>query len=556
MNIRLGEVLLEQGYITDTQLKQVLDYQEQSGTKKRIGELLIELGYITEKQKLEALGKRLNYEIVDLKTYKINQQAVELIPKQIAQKYNVISIGFDGDLLIVALNDPLDFYGIEDIKLASSREISIVLADVKQIDDAIDYYYSEADAKQAAINANENVGDNVTFFEENFDDEDSQVPVVRLLNSLLVKGYNASVSDIHIEPFEKETIVRMRTDGMLLPYVTISSAIHQALVARTKILAHLDIAEKRLPQDGHFKIVFDGVEMNIRVSIIPTVYGEKVVLRYLNSNTQLDQSETFGMNEENYRAFQNILKNPNGIIYITGPTGSGKTTTLYMVLEELSKKPVNIATIEDPVERNINGVNQMQINTAAGLTFETGLRALLRQDPDIIMIGETRDNETAMISARAAITGHLVFSTLHTNDAISSVVRLRDMGLPNYLVANAVVGIVAQRLARKICPNCCEEYDASVKECEDMDITPRKLKRGCGCHMCGNTGYKGRIAIHEVFELDGVVKKMIADSKPVENIYQYMEDVKKMPTLRSTMKQLVLDGVTTYEEYIRITYNM
>lgn len=550
-NIPIGEVLIEYGYITREQLQQVLDYQKESNTAKRVGDLLIELGYITELQKLEALGKRLRYELIELSNHDLDHAAVKLIPKQMAVKYNVIGVACNGQRLTVAMNDPLDFHAIEDIGLAAGKELDIVLALQADIVNAIDYYYSELDAQLAAETASETAVDQSAIFEEEFaGDENSDVPVVRLLNSLLVKGYNTTVTDIHIEPYERETVIRMRTDGMLLPYVTVSSAIHQALVARTKILAHMDIAEKRLPQDGHFKITLEQIELNIRVSVIPTIYGEKVVLRYLNSNTPMDESSHLGMTEANYEIFQRILQNPNGIIYITGPTGSGKTTTLYMALEQLTKKPVNIATIEDPVERNLPHINQMQVNNTAGLTFEIGLRALLRQDPDIIMIGETRDRETANIAATAAITGHLVLSTLHTNDAISSIVRLRDMGLENYLISGSVVGLIAQRLARKLCNNCKEEYVPDKNEVERLGAktAPARLWRACGCPACNQTGYKGRRSVHEIVEIDSVVRKMITDGKPIESVYQYMEDVKQLRTLKDEMRQLVLDGITTVDE--------
>lgn len=557
-NIPIGEVLKEYGYITEEQLNQVLDYQKQSGTKKRVGELLIELGYITERQKLEALGRRMNLEILNLKTYEFNTKAIEKIPKQIANKYHAIAVDMNDSVLKVAINDPLDFNAVEDIRQATGMQVDLCLAETTDIDNSIDFHYAEIDAKMAAMDANETASaDDTVFFEEEFAaDEDSQVPVVRLLNSLLVKGYNTNVSDIHIEPFEKETLIRMRTDGMLLPYLTVTPALHQGLVARTKILAHMDIAEKRIPQDGHFKITLDGIELNIRVSVIPTVYGEKIVLRYLNSNTPIDLSNSFGMTADNYEKFMTIMKNPNGIIYITGPTGSGKTTTLYMALEYFAQKPVNISTIEDPVERNLMNINQMQVNNTAGLTFDLGLRALLRQDPDIIMIGETRDNETAMISARAAITGHLVLSTLHTNDAISTIVRIRDMGVENYLISGSLVGVVAQRLARKICPYCVEDYVPEPFERAQLGVEVGHLKRGRGCHVCNNTGYKGRIAVHEVLDVDNVIKKMITDGKPIENVYQYALDVKQMVTLKDAMRSLVLEGTTTVEEFMRITFNV
>lgn len=558
-NIPIGEVMKEAGYVTAEQLNQVLDYQKNSGTKKRVGDLLIELGYITEQQKLAALGQRMGVEILDLSTYKFDSSAVEKIPKSVATKNHVIAVSASGNQLQIATSDPLDFYAIEEVRMATGMQISLVLSEVAKIDKAIEVVYSEIDAKLAAHAASETTVEQVDFFDENTDAEASDAdaaPVVRLLNSLLLRGYNTNTTDIHIEPFEKETTIRMRIDGMLINYVSVPPAIHQALVARTKILSHLDIAEKRIPQDGHFKIILENVEMNIRVSVIPTVFGEKIVMRYLNSNTPLDHAETFGMSEENYKKFLSILKNPNGILYITGPTGSGKTTTLYMALDYLAAKPINIATIEDPVERNIAKVNQMQVNNATGLTFDIGLRALLRQDPDVIMIGETRDNETAKTSARAALTGHFVVSTLHTNDAISSISRLRDMGLDNYLISGAVVGLVAQRLVRKNCPYCTKEYVPSREEQEKLGVSVGMLRKGVGCHMCNNTGYKGRKSIHEIVELDSVVKKMIADDKPIDNIYAYMLDVKQMSTLKSEMLELVLKGETTVDEFERIAYSV
>lgn len=557
-NMPIGEILKEDGYITQEQLQQVLDYQKQSKSNKRVGELLIELGYITETQKLEALGKRLNYPFVQLSTYEINKEAVGEISKSMANRYSAIPVAVTEGTITIAINDPLDFYAIENIEKSTGKQVDIILALNQEIMDAIEYHYSEIDAKMAAMDINQSFEEEeLDFFQDEFaQDEASDVPVVRLLNSLLMKGYSSNVSDIHIEPFEKETNIRIRIDGMLVPYITVTPNIHQSLVARTKILARLDIAEKRVPQDGHFKVKLEGVELNLRVSVIPTVFGEKVVLRYLNMNANMDNAGTFGMSNANYDIFMRIMQNPNGIIYITGPTGSGKTTTLYMALEYFAQKPVNISTIEDPVERNLPHINQMQVNNVAGLTFGTGLRALLRQDPDIIMVGETRDNETALISTRAAVTGHLVLSTLHTNDAISTIVRLRDMGIEDYILSNSLVGVVAQRLARKICPNCMESYAPSEDETEQLGRKIPFLRKGTGCHMCNQTGYKGRIGVHEVIEIDNVVKKMIADNKPIDNIYQYMQDVKKMKTLKDSMRELVAEGITTFEEYVRITYNV
>ena len=364
-------------------------------------------------------------ESVDLSAYHVDELAVEKIPKQIAQKYSVIAIALDGYSLTVAVHDPMNLYAIEDIRLVTNLELTLVQAGKEAIDHAIELYYSEIDLRIAADRAvwNANPPDNV-FLQAETGGLEEQAPIVRLLNNLLIRAYNTNVSDIHIEPFETGTVVRMRRDGMLLPYMTLSPVIHQGLVARTKILAQMDIAENRRPQDGHFKIRLNHTDVNVRVSFVPTSYGEKGVLRFLTTGVRIDHSDTFGMNREAYEKMRRLLKTPNGILYVTGPTGSGKTTTLYSILQYLGGGPVNISTIEDPIERNLAKINQIQVNEKAGITFESSLRALLRQDPDIIMVGETRDRETAEISARAAFTGHLVFSTLHTIDAVSSIIRL------------------------------------------------------------------------------------------------------------------------------------
>lgn len=561
-NIRIGEMLREYGYITEEQLKWALSRQKAGDSNKRLEDILIELNYITSEQHLEALGRGLELEIVDLDIYHIQENAVEKIPKTLSQKYNMIAIDTDGTRLTVATSDPMNLYAIEDVRLVTNMQISLVLADSGAITRAIEIYYAEVDVRIAAATASQAVLMSGALLDGLMSGRDEdQAPIVRLLDSLLIKGYNTNVSDIHIEPYEKETVVRMRTDGMLLPYMTLSPALHQGLVARTKILAQMDIAEKRKPQDGHFKINLDGIDINIRVSFVPTVYGEKGVLRFLNTNTPMDHIGTFGMTQENYEKIMAILKNPHGIIYLTGPTGSGKTTTLYSILQYMSNKPVNISTIEDPVEQNIPKINQIQVNELAGVTFESGLRALLRQDPDIIMVGETRDYETASISARAAITGHLVFSTLHTNDAVSSVIRLQDMGLPGYMVASSVVGIVAQRLVRKICPCCGEAYEADEKEKRILfgSGPQEKLvltRRGRGCHVCGETGYKGRIAIHEVLAVDPGIRKRIAEGVALDELKDYAVQKLHMSALRDEARKLVLEGITTVEEMEKITYNL
>ena len=381
--------------------------------------------------------------------------------------------------------------------------------------------------------------------------------ITRLLEMLLTEGYREKVSDIHLEPGENDLKIRMRTDGSLREYMTLEKEYHLPLIARTKVLSGLDIAEKRLPQDGHIRLRIQDVDMDLRVSTVPTVCGEKAVLRFLNREIVVDRADTFGMREENYRKALDILSKPNGIFYITGPTGSGKTTTLYMMLEYLKKNPVNIITIEDPVERRIEGISQIQVNKQAGLTFETGLRAALRQDPDVIMIGETRDNITAQTSVRAAITGHLVLSTLHTRDAVRTTERMLDMGVEPYLAADSLNGVLAQRLIRKICPDCIAEREPDEREQNILGLKVQnkvqKLRYGKGCRSCGGTGYKGRIAVHELLMIDEEIRKKMAQRRPAEEIFEYAVYAKLLTPLREDILKLIEEGITTIEELERIS---
>lgn len=425
-NIRIGDVLLQAGYINQNELDEALEYQK-NNKGIRLGEALIKLGFITEHQQLEALSARLGQRYVKIDRIMVQTEAVAMIPVQLAKKYHMLAVQYQDNNLTIVLNDPLDYYGIEDIRQTTGMNLEIWLTELLPLNQAIEYYYSEIEAKKAASSANEMAREREQALEVNADEGDSDAPVIKLLDNLLARAFSMNASDIHIEPFEEKTSVRIRVDGQLLDYVVLQKSLHQNLIARVKILGQMDIAEKRLPQDGHFRTRIANRDVNIRTSVIPTVFGEKAVLRLLASGNMVADAETFGMNQAHFEQFSKMLEAPNGMIYITGPTGSGKTTTLYMALQKLSNRKVNIATIEDPVEWNIPRVNQCQVNTVVGLTFERGLRSLLRQDPDIIMVGETRDEETAAISVRAAITGHLVFSTLHTNDAVSSIIRLIDM---------------------------------------------------------------------------------------------------------------------------------
>jgi len=550
-NLKIGDVLKEQGYLTDEDLKKALEVQKNS-SGKRLGEVLIEQGYITENQMLQAMAAKMDCQVVSIDNLSIDMTAVRKIPKQVAEKYCMLAIGNDGGRLQVVVNDPLNFYGLEDVRQITGQELVIYLCEKMALEKAIRYYYAEISAKIAAIKANE--GTEPVVEEMEVEDGEDDTPVINLLNSLIQRAYSAGASDIHIEPFEDKTLVRMRVDGTIVEYVTLKTSVHNSLIARIKILSELDIAERRRPQDGHFRSKQPDGYLNIRVSVIPTVFGEKAVLRLLSGNARIDNSSTMGMLQEDYVKFQRMLQSPNGIIYLTGPTGSGKTTTLYMVLEELSRRNVNISTIEDPVEKNIPKVNQMQVNTLAGLTFETGLRALLRQDPDIIMVGETRDAETASISVRSALTGHLVFSTLHTNDAASSAIRLKDMGLEPYLIANSMVGVVAQRLMRKVCRECAIEREPTEEETRILGERLPKVKKACGCPACNNTGYKGRVAVHEILQIDKQVRRLIMENAQVEEIKEYAVSHQHMRTLKQCAMYYLREGITTVEEVLKVAY--
>ena len=551
-NIRIGDVLQELGYATDEQIQQALAYQKEN-KGVRMGDALIKLGFITEKQMLKALADRLNYKTINISDITVDVTAVARVPKALAEQYCMMGYAEDETVYYLLVNDPMNFYGIEDIRQIVGKELDIALTEKSALENSINYYYSEVTAKEAASRA----ADSSTYqevVELDLDNAEDDTPIINLFNNLIIHAYNSNVSDIHVEPFEHETHVRMRQDGVIMDFMTLQKSVHNPLIARIKILADLDIAERRIPQDGHFRTNIEGKNLNVRVSVLPTVFGEKAVLRLLASSTTIDHSGTFGMNEYNYGLVSNMLRSPNGIIYVTGPTGSGKSTTLYMILAELSKRSVNISTIEDPVEKNLPKLNQTQVNNQAGLTFEIGLRALLRQDPDIIMVGETRDNETASISVRAAITGHLVLSTLHTNDAASSVLRLVDMGVEPYMIASSLVGVIAQRLVRKICTACGEWGE--MTENEELVCGKRlpKVMHAKGCTQCNNTGYRGRISIHEILPITKEVRTMVTSGATTEQLKDYALKALGMKTLKQSALELVEQGVTTVDELARVSY--
>ena len=554
-NLRIGDILVEKGYVTPDQMNQALAWQKEH-RDKRVGQILMELGFVSESQVLDALASRLHLNIVDVAQLSVDLQAVGKVSREVCEKNLILPVSLQGHNMEIVTNDPLNYFALEQVRQQTGCQLEISLSEEKPLRKAISYYFAEVSARKAATQANVDFAvaaqDEIEI--EDLESGDDEAPIIRLLNSLIERAIKTEASDIHIEPFETETKVRMRIDGVIMEYVTIQRNIHAPLIARIKILSNLDIAEKRIPQDGHFRVTLEGGSVNIRVSILPTVFGEKAVLRIMAATTHMDHADHFGMDDYSYNQFAPMLNHPNGIIYITGPTGSGKSTTLYMVLDYLSGRNVNISTIEDPVEKNLPGINQTQVNPVAGLTFDVGLRALMRQDPDIIMVGETRDGETAGTSVRAAITGHVVLSTLHTNDAVSSIVRLEDMGVETYLVANSLVGLVAQRLMRKVCPNCSTEMPTTEQERNFLGEDIKTIRRGAGCSRCNHTGYSGRIAVHEIVAIDNQIRRMIINHSPVEEISAYAREHQHMRTLKESGLILVKEGKTTPEELLKISY--
>lgn len=553
---KLGDILVLKNEITQEQLQDALKLQ--AGSNKKLGEILIEKGYVTESAIMTTLSEQLGIDIVNLDNYNVSLEATKLVSEKLARRTTSIPLKLWNDKLLVAMNEPLNIFDIEDIEMESGKKTEIVLASKKQIQTAIDKYMGRRSAEKAVEDFNkENViNEDFEEIDENIDLNVSNSPVVRLINSLIRQALKMGASDIHIEPFENKLRVRVRIDGDLQEILTPSKHTQSAIVTRVKIIAGMNIAEKRIPQDGRIEMKVDDSLIDLRISVLPTVYGEKIVMRLLDRGNFLKSKQELGFTHHNMELFDNILSSPNGVILVTGPTGSGKTTTLYAALNELNRINKNIITVEDPVEYKIEGINQVQVNTKAGLHFATGLRSILRQDPDIIMVGEIRDEETAEIAVRAAITGHLVISTIHTNDAPSTIMRLQDMGIKPFLVSASVRGIVAQRLVKKICTNCKTEYDSSDYERQLLGINGDvKLYRGKGCPKCYHTGYSGRIAIHEILKVDKNIREIITSGGNSDDIAQTAKKA-GMQTLRDNCLELVLSGVTTIEEFSQVVFKL
>jgi type IV pilus assembly protein PilB len=552
---KLGYLLLESELITQQQLDEALEIQTKNPQK--LGEILVEKGFVQEQQILRALEYQYHIPYYDLSETAIEPEVPGLVPEGIARKHNLIPIRKENNIITVAMTDPLDFYAIDDVKRASGLDVRPAMATKSDILNSIERYYGKESAEKAIEELKQTYAiTDFTSIDDQFGDEVTNAPVVRLVNSIVQHAIKINASDIHIEPLEDTMRIRYRIDGELQEVMRSSMGAHSAVVTRIKIMGKMDIAEKRIPQDGRIETTIDNTDVDLRLSILPTVHGEKIVIRVLGIRGSTYSKSELGFTPENLELFDRIIKSPNGIILVSGPTGSGKTTTLYAIMQELNKPTVNIITVEDPVEYRMEGINQVQVNTKAGLTFASGLRSILRQDPDIIMIGEIRDPETAQIAIRSAITGHLVLSTIHTNDAASSVVRLIDMGIESYLVSSSVVGLLAQRLIRKICTKCKVSYRPSHQELMLLKLRePQPLYKGAGCPACNYTGYAKRTAIHEIIPINKDIRELI-DRRATSDQLRHTAARFGFTSLRDNCIRLVLEGVTTTEELIKVTYSI
>ena len=558
-NVPLGKMLLMNGLITVDQLEYALKIQKQKG--KKLGDTLVDLGYIQEKDLMKILSTRLKVPFVEIGKIEVKQQACNLLTQYYCLKHIVMPIDLTEKGIVVATTDPMNFFLADDIRLKTGKNVRFVMATQEDIESNIPEYYSNEQANEAQEIVNEEFTDiadleEIQGLEEQLRNDIDNAPIVKFVNNVIETAVRSNASDIHIEPQKDVVRIRMRIDGQLVQKMEIKSAALSNLVTRIKIMSGMDIAEKRIPQDGRIETKVDGRSIDLRVSDLPTVYGEKIVIRVLGGIGTVLSVDQLGMSEKNLEFFKSIIKTPNGIILVCGPTGSGKSTTLYSVLAEVNDSTINTITVEDPVEYKLDGITQVQVNAKAGLTFAAGLRSILRQDPDIIMIGEIRDNETAQIAVKAAITGHVVLSTIHTNDAVGAVARLVDMDIEPYMVADSTVGVIAQRLVKKLCPHCKQKYVTPEDEMHFLGLEePVEIYKAVGCKECGNTGYKGRMGIHEIFVLTSKIRAMINKGVSAEEIKQ--EAINNgMVTLREDCLAHVLKGETSVDELVRATYSV
>jgi type IV pilus assembly protein PilB len=559
-NLRLGEILINQGMINSEQLKKALEVQK-TDSKKKIGEILVSQGSITQKQLLQALQHVYEAEYIELEDVILDPEIVSIIPKRIAIRYKIVPLSKENNTLTIAMANPLDVNTIDYIKeytklevnpkFASEEDIANVLSTHYEVGGHFDDILEKVDVSNVA-----EYGDEVNL--SALEAISQEAPVIQLVNMIIVQGIKERASDIHLEPTKRGLLVRYRIDGILHDVRMLPARIKPAIISRIKILSRMDIAERRLPQDGRFQLRFGAREVDLRISSIPTVYEEKIVMRILDKSQGVISLDSVGFTEKQLEEFRSMIKSSYGIILITGPTGSGKSTTLYGALNEIDSIEKNVITVEDPVEYKLERINQINVRPKINLTFANALRSILRQDPDIIMIGEMRDSETAHIAVQSALTGHLVFSTLHTNDAVSSLTRMIDMGIAPFLISSSVIGVMAQRLVRRICPKCIEEYKPEADVLENLKVNIElpdpgsfKLYRGKGCDYCKNTGYRGRTAIFEVVRINDEIRSLIMKNSSSNEIKEAA--IKNgMRTLLDSGVAKALEGITTIDEVLRV----
>ncbi|WP_077358346.1 GspE/PulE family protein [Virgibacillus halodenitrificans] len=537
---RLGDLLKDAGLVTEEQVMEALETKKED---QKLGDALLEHGYITERQLIEVLEFQLGIPHVSLYRYPVDENVLQFVSRDVAQKNYIIPLKFQDNSLMIAMKDPMDYYIIDDLELSSGFPISPVIAAKDDILFAINKYYFKSEKA------------NISDSEGTPTDE---APIIRLLDQLLTTGIQLKASDIHIDPQEQHVNIRYRIDGRLQTENTVPKQMQNALIARIKILADLNITQNRLPQDGRIKTTVGVTPVDLRISCLPTVHGEKIVVRILDLNNALMNLDDLTFSKQNMITYQELIQQPSGLILLTGPTGSGKTSTLYASIQRLNQDNVNIITVEDPVEFQMEGINQVQVNSAVGLTFANGLRSILRQDPNIIMVGEIRDQETAEIAIRASLTGHLVFSTIHTNSAIDTIPRLIDMGVEPYLVVSSLSGIVAQRLVRKICRDCRTEREPSKMEKEIFEKNGMEVERvyyGVGCNVCHQQGYRGRIAVQEVLTVDETIRSMLLNNRSVSEIRAYVAAQNFQFLIHDGLDK-IKQGLTSMEEIMQVSIRL
>ena len=569
---RLGDLLIDAGMIDEDQLEKALQTQKSDARHRRLGDVLVGDGYITENDLIEALRMQLGIDFVDLTNYAIPPELSRTISKNIARNYSVVPIKETPDEVYLAMADPLNFMAVEAVKTATRKQVVPVLSTGNAIQRAIMTLYGNEGAARAIEDMRRNA--RATQAEESVpatastntidEDEANAAPTIRLVNNIIERGVVERASDIHLEPREEELHVRMRIDGVLRTILTVPGELQSSVISRVKIMGNMNVSERRVPQDGRANVRIKGHDVDLRISTLPTVYGETVVIRLLERDTDLFTAEHIGLSGKGLEDYRRAIRASAGMVLIVGPTGSGKSSTMSTIIRELNQETVNLVTLEDPVEYNVAGVNQVQINEKTGMTFASGLRSILRQDPDIISVGEIRDGETAEIAIRAAITGHLVLSTIHTNDAVSTVDRLVDIGVQPYLISTGLNAVISQRLVRRICPHCRRQHEATPEELALLELPsvdpatgkPFVLYSGEGCPECFNAGYRGRIGVFEVFTLDNELRAAISRGARREELMPIVASRPGYRSLADNARDLVLQGVTTVEEAAKVMHSM